>query len=114
MLTILGGSHPLAAVSFRIPGIHGVHSASLARIMSGSGAVQLFILDTLSWMSAIVMVLVLVLGDCCGLLLDPLAIEHCCYVMPLSPICLSSTVQSQPSVVYSKQSQSVEVMISPP
>lgn len=42
--------------------------------------------------------LILVLGHCCGLLLDPLAPEHWCYVMPLSPIYLSSTVWSHPWV----------------
>ena len=66
-------------------------------ILSGPGTVQLFIPDTLSWMSAIVMVP----GSCSGSLLWSALrpnTEHWCYVMPPSLICSSSTVQSQPWV----------------
>lgn len=63
-------------------GFHPFHP-----IMSGPGGVQPFIHDTLSWISAIVMVI----GSSSsgGLLLVPLATEHWCYVMPPFHICFS-------------------------
>lgn len=73
-LTILGGFHPFHP------------------IMSEPGRVKPFIHDTLSWISAIVMVT----GSSSSgdLLLVLLATEHRCYMMPPFPICFS-IVQSQ-------------------
>ena len=61
--------------------------------------VQFFITDTLSCMSAIVMFTGSFSGRWLWLFLSgSITTEHGCYVMPFSPICQSSSVQSHPRV----------------
>lgn len=62
--------------------------------MTGTGAVQLFIPETLSWLSATVWSLDQ--GGYCDLLSDPLTTEHCYNVIPPFSTCFSSVVHLQP------------------
>ena len=97
-LATLGGSHPSAAGSSVLLGVHGVQLASSAStygsyqglVLSSSLSLTLFLgCLPLRWL------MVLVLGGCCGQLLGPLTIGHRCCVMPFFPICLSSIFPPQ-------------------